>query len=68
MNIGLPIIECEEAVLESESGDEFEIDLKSGAIRNVTKNKIYQGGTFPDFMVELFNAGGLVNYAKKNLV
>jgi 3-isopropylmalate/(R)-2-methylmalate dehydratase small subunit len=64
----LPIIECEEAANESANGDEFEIDLKSGAIKNVTKNKEYQGGTFPDFMVELFNAGGLVNYAKNNLV
>jgi len=68
INIGLPIIECEDAVIESENGDEFEIDLKSGVIKNVTKNKTYQGETFPDFMVELFKAGGLVNYAKTNLV
>ena len=68
INIGLPIIECEQAVLESGDGDEFEIDLKSGVIKNVTKNKTFQGGTFPEFMVELFNAGGLVNYAKEKLV
>ena len=68
INIGLPIIECGEAVNDSDSGDEFEVDLKTGVIKNLTKNKTYSGGTFPDFMVELFNAGGLVNYAKKNLV
>jgi len=68
INIGLPIIECGEAVTESDGGDEFEIDLKSGTIKNITKDKIYQGGTFPDFMVELFNAGGLVNYARENLI
>jgi len=68
INIGLPIIECGEAVNESESGDTFEIDLKSGVIKNLTKNKEYQGEKFPDFMVELFDAGGLVNYAKENLV
>ena len=68
INIGLPIIECEEAVNESDGGDSFEIDLKSGVIKNLTKNKEYKGGTFPDFMVELFNAGGLVNYAKENLI
>lgn len=68
INIGLPIIECDEAVTESESGDEFEIDLKSGVIKNITKKRTYNGETFPDFMVELFNAGGLVNYARENLV
>jgi len=68
INIGLPIIECDEAVTESDAGDQFEIDLKYGVIKNVTKNKTYQGETFPDFMVELFDAGGLVNYARENLV
>lgn len=68
INIGLPIIECGEAVLEAENGDEFEVDLKSGTIKNLTKNKVYQGETFPDFMVALFDAGGLVNYAKTNLL
>ncbi|MCL2773543.1 MAG: 3-isopropylmalate dehydratase small subunit [Oscillospiraceae bacterium] len=68
INIGLPIIECEDAAVESSGGDEFEVDLETGVIKNVTKNKVYKGEKFPDFMVELFNAGGLVNYAKKNLV
>lgn len=65
INIGLPIIECEQAAIESDGGDEFEINLELGEIKNLTKGKIYQGEPFPDFMVELFNAGGLVNYAKK---
>jgi len=68
INIGLPIIECEEAVIESDGDDEFEINIKSSVIKNITKNKIYKGETFPDFMVELFNSGGLVNYAKENLM
>lgn len=68
INIGLPIIECEQAVVDADSGDEFEIDIKSSLIKNVTKNKEYMGEKFPDFMVELFNMGGLVNYAKKNLM
>lgn len=68
INIGLPIIECEQAAVEAEKGDEFEIDINSGRIKNITKNKEYSGETFPDFMVELFKAGGLVNYAKNNLM
>jgi 3-isopropylmalate/(R)-2-methylmalate dehydratase small subunit len=68
INIGLPIIECEEAVKEAESGDEFKIDLETGVIKNVTKGREYQGGTFPGFMAELFKSGGLVNYAKEKLI
>ncbi|MCL2815653.1 MAG: 3-isopropylmalate dehydratase small subunit, partial [Oscillospiraceae bacterium] len=68
INIGLPIIECEEAAAEARGGDEFEVDLKSGTVVNLTKNKQYKGGTFPDFMVELFEAGGLVAYSQKNLI
>ena len=65
INIGLPIIECGNAASEADSGDEFELDLKSGSVRNITKNKEYKGEPFPDFMVGLFEAGGLVNYAKE---
>jgi len=68
INIGLPIIECEEAAVESGDGDDFEVNLETGVIKNVTKNKTYKGEKFPDFMVGLFNAGGLVNYAKTNLI
>ena len=68
INMGLPIIECAEAAIESDGGDEIEIDLKSGKIKNITKNKEYQGETFPDFMVELFLAGGLIAYAKERLL
>jgi len=68
INIGLPIIECEGAAAEADSGDMFEIELKSGKIKNLTKDREYQGERFPEFMVELFEAGGLVSYAKKNLV
>jgi len=68
INMGLPIIECEQAVIDAESGDKFEIDINLGVIKNIAKNKEYKGEKFPDFMVELFNSGGLVNYAKKNLI
>ena len=68
INIGLPIIECEKAADESDNGDSFEVDLKSGTVKNLTKNKTYQGEPFPDFIIELFNSGGLINYAKERLL
>jgi len=62
INIGLPIIECAEASKDINDGDELEIDFGSGVITNVTKNKTYQGQSFPEFMQRIIDAEGLVNY------
>ena len=67
INIGLPILECPEAVENIEAGDEVEIDFNTGEITNKTKNQTFQGQAFPEFMQELIQAGGLVNYINKDL-
>jgi 3-isopropylmalate/(R)-2-methylmalate dehydratase small subunit len=66
INIGLPILECEEAVKGIEAGDEVEVDFDTGVIVNVTKNEKYQGEAFPGFMQEIIKADGLINYIKTN--
>jgi 3-isopropylmalate/(R)-2-methylmalate dehydratase small subunit len=66
INIGLPIIECEEAVKSIEAGDELEIDFTTGIIKNISKNQEYQGEPFPEFMQKIINSNGLVNYIKNN--
>ena len=65
INIGLPIIECEEASKDIEANDEVEVDFDSGKIYNLTKNKHYQGQVFPDFMQRIIKAEGLINYIKQ---
>lgn len=65
INIGLPILECDEAVKAIDAGDELEIDFTSGVIKNLTKNQEYQGEPFPEFMQKIINANGLVNYIKE---
>jgi 3-isopropylmalate/(R)-2-methylmalate dehydratase small subunit len=67
INLALPVLECEEAVDGSESGDELEVDLESGAIRNLTRGTAFQAKPFPDFMLELLQAGGLVEYTRHRL-
>ena len=67
INIGLPILECDEAVDGTDAGDELEVDLESGAIRNLTKGATFQAKPYPPFMLELMQAGGLVEYTKKRL-
>ena len=62
INIGLPIIECKEASIGIEAGDDVEIDFDSGLITNKTKGESYKGQAFPEFMQKIIKAEGLVNY------
>ena len=62
MNIGLPILECPEAVKNTQAGDELMVDLKTGEIRNVTKNMTFQAEPFPPFMQKIIASGGLMGY------
>jgi 3-isopropylmalate/(R)-2-methylmalate dehydratase small subunit len=64
INIGLPIIECDEASEKIEDGDEVEIDFESGVITNVTKGEQYTGQAFPEFLIDIINKGGLLNSLK----
>jgi 3-isopropylmalate/(R)-2-methylmalate dehydratase small subunit len=66
INIGLPILESKDAPDNIEEGDEVEIDLEKGQIRNLTKNKMYKSQPFPKFMQEIIKAGGLLEYLKKD--
>jgi 3-isopropylmalate/(R)-2-methylmalate dehydratase small subunit len=61
-NMGLPIFELEEAN-EIKQGDEVSIDMDSGTIINTTTNKTYSFKVIPQFMQELINAGGLMEFA-----
>ena len=62
INIGLPILECAEASEDIDEGNEVEVDFDTGVITNKTKNKTYQAVAFPEFMQNIIQAGGLINY------
>lgn len=66
INIGLPILECEEASNDIDEGNDVSIDFDTGVITNITKNKTYQAVAFPEFMQDIINTGGLIEYIKKN--
>jgi 3-isopropylmalate/(R)-2-methylmalate dehydratase small subunit len=67
INIGLPLLECTEAVENTRDGDILEVDLVKGIITNLTSGKVFTAKPYPDFMSELINAGGLVEYTKRRL-
>ena len=67
INIGLPLLECEEAVDKTDAGDILEIDLSKGKIKNLTKGVTFTANSYSDFMAELISAGGLIEYTRRRL-
>lgn len=66
INIGLPILECPEAVKGIDDNDEVEVNFNTGLIKNLTKNEQYQGEAFPEFMQKIINSNGLIGYIQNN--
>lgn len=66
-NMGLPIFECPDAVDSINEGDEIEVDIDTGKIVNLTKNKTFNSQPIPPFMQELINTGGLMEWVKKKI-
>ncbi len=64
INIGLPIMECKEASLAINNGDEVSIDFDLGIITDLTTGETFKGQAFPEFMQRIINAEGLLNYIK----
>lgn len=67
INIGLPLLECSEAVDNTAADDILEVDLSSGKIKNMTSGMVFTAEPYPEFMAELISAGGLIEYTKQRL-
>ena len=65
INIGLPILECPEAVKEISAGDIVSCDLGEGIIKNETTGKAFTAEPFPPFIQEIIKDGGLLPHIKK---
>lgn len=64
INIGLLAIEADTDKIDA--GDELEVDIKKGVIKNLTKNIELAITPLPDVMIKLLNDGGLVAHLNKN--
>lgn len=67
INIGLPLLESPEAVDGTDTGDVLEVDLTQGQIKNVTRDRNFMAKPYPEFMMGIINAGGLVEYTKEKI-
>jgi 3-isopropylmalate dehydratase small subunit len=66
-NIGLAILESPEAEQGSEQGDELEVDLDTGDIRNLTRGQTFRAHPIPPFMQELIRDGGLISHLARRM-
>jgi 3-isopropylmalate/(R)-2-methylmalate dehydratase small subunit len=64
INIGLPILECPEAAQAVEEGDELEVILETGLLRDLTHGRSFQAKPLPPFVLQIASAGGIVRYLR----
>jgi len=64
LNIGLPVIECPDAYDQIQEHDLLEIDPSSGVLRLSIQDKTFAGSKLPDFLLDIVESGGLINYVR----
>lgn len=64
INVGLPILECQEITKFVKAGDELEADLATGTIVNKTTGKTAKGTVLPQFLLNIMTTGGLLETLK----
>ena len=65
INIGLPIMECPEAVDAINAGDIVSVDFDTGIITDETNGKVFHAEPFPPFIQNIISAGGLMKAIQK---
>ncbi len=64
INVGLPLLQCDTSGIDQ--GDELEVDLEGGEVRNATKDAVVRFVPLPPVMVKILADGGLVDHIKKH--
>ena len=67
INVGLPILECPEAVSAIEDGDTLEINLKAGKIKNSTRGGVFKAAPFPENIRRIIDLGGMEEYVRQRI-
>ncbi len=64
INTGLAIVTCPAAVEATEAGEEVEVDVSAGVVRNVSKGQTFETEPLPDFITDIVERGGLVQWVR----
>ena len=65
LNVGLPLVESSEAAAAITEGDELVVDLAAGRIEDLRSGKTFEVSPYPEFMQGIMDAGGLIEYVKR---
>ncbi len=60
INLGIPVVECEEIFEKVQEGDKVEVNLSSGGIRILARDLEFSGSKLPKFLLDIINSGGLI--------
>jgi 3-isopropylmalate/(R)-2-methylmalate dehydratase small subunit len=64
-NIGLPLLESEEAAEGLKSGERVDLDIATGRIESLDTGRVFQARPIPEFMLQLIEDGGLIPHIRK---
>lgn len=67
INNGLPVLECAGIFNATDENDELEVNLQTGAIKNLTRKNVLQTKPLPDFIFEILQAGSYTKYTRQRL-
>src|SRR5579871_1884217 len=67
INVGLPLVECASLYDEAQEGDVIEADLAEGTVVNTRTGTVHRVAPFPEFMLDILDAGGLVPYTRNKI-
>jgi 3-isopropylmalate/(R)-2-methylmalate dehydratase small subunit len=67
LDMGFPVVECRGIRGKVRQGDELEVDLETGSIRNLTTGMALEFAPFPHFILEMLAAGGLYRYIESQM-
>jgi 3-isopropylmalate/(R)-2-methylmalate dehydratase small subunit len=63
LNLGLPLVDCPDAVDRAEAGTQVEIDLDGGTV--TVEGERFEIAAMPEFMRQMLDAGGLVPWLRE---
>lgn len=67
INVGLPLLEAKDISKKVSEGDEVDIDMDKGILKDLNTSEEFEVKGLPEFMLEILNRGGLIPYLKENI-
>ncbi|KAF5086505.1 3-isopropylmalate dehydratase small subunit [Methanobacterium aggregans] len=67
INVGLPLLEAKDISKKVSEGDEVDIDMDKGMLKDLNTSEEFEVKGLPDFMLEILNKGGLIPYLRENI-